>query len=262
MSASAGISFGPIRSTRLFEEICEQIRGQLSLGKIGPGDKLPAERDLAEQFGVSRAALREALRTLEVSGLIELRKGAKGGAFMLEAGAPMTQSFESMLDLGRIPMRDFTEARILLTEVVVRLACERGTKADFAAIERDIDRVEAAVARREGYKNLNVITEFYDLLAAATGNQMLRFLTHGIAQVLSGLIQARQPSPTEDLVERRREILKSLRARDADTAGKLLSRHLMRVHARMNGPVRARVPQTGVSALYEKRILHSDSDHA
>jgi DNA-binding GntR family transcriptional regulator len=181
---------------------------------------------------------------------------------MLEAGAPMTQSFESMLDLGRIPMRDFTEARILLTEVVVRLACERGTKADFAAIERDIDRVEAAVARREGYKNLNVITEFYDLLAAATGNQMLRFLTHGIAQVLSGLIQARQPSPIEDLVERRREILKSLRARDADTAEKLLTKHLMRVHARMNGPVRASVPQTGVPALYEKRILHGDSGRA
>jgi DNA-binding FadR family transcriptional regulator len=89
MSAPA-ISFGPVRSTRLFEEICDQIRGQLSLGKIGPGDKLPAERDLADQFGVSRSAVREALRTLEVSGLIELRKGPKGGAFMLEEGAPLT----------------------------------------------------------------------------------------------------------------------------------------------------------------------------
>jgi GntR family transcriptional repressor for pyruvate dehydrogenase complex len=100
------------------------------------------------------------------------------------------------------------------------------------------------------------------LLAAATGNQMLRFLTHGIAQVLSGLIQARQPAPIDDLVERRREILKYLRARDADTAGKLLSKHLMRVHARMNGPMRAKVPQTGVSALYEKQILHGDSGRA
>src|SRR5271167_2116229 len=139
MSVSAGISFGPIRSTRLFEEICEQIRGQLSLGKIGPGDKLPAERDLAEQFGVSRAAVREALRTLEVSGLIESRKGPKGGAFMLEEGAPLTQSFESMLDLGRIPLPDLTEARVLNTEVVVRLACERGSEQDFAALEKDIN---------------------------------------------------------------------------------------------------------------------------
>src|SRR5271167_1790541 len=126
MSESAGISFGPIRNTRLFEEICEQIRGQLSLGKIGPGDKLPAERMLAGQFGVSRAAVREALRALEVSGLIELRKGSKGGAFLREESAPLTQSLEDMIDLGRVSMRDFTEARLLITEVVVRLACQRG----------------------------------------------------------------------------------------------------------------------------------------
>jgi GntR family transcriptional regulator, transcriptional repressor for pyruvate dehydrogenase complex len=232
MSASA-ISFGPVRSTRLFEEICDQIRGQLSLGKIGPGDKLPAERDLAGQFGVSRAAVREALRTLEVSGLIELRKGPKGGAFMLEEGAPLTQSFENMLDLGRIPLRDLTEARVLITEVVVRLACERGTEQDFAAIEKDINRLEGAIARGEAYKNLDTITHFYDLLAAATGNQMLRFLTHGIAQVLAGLIGRKHPAPIDDLVERRREILTRLRARDADTARKLLTNHLMRVHARL-----------------------------
>ena len=233
MNDQTPVNFGPVRGARLFEEICEQVRGQLLRGKLAPGDKLPPERDLAEQFGVSRAAVREALRTLEVSGLVELRKGSKGGAFMLNEGAPLTQSFESMLDLGRISMRDFTEARILITEVVVRLACERGTKKQFDAIERDIDRVEKALARGEGYKNLDVITEFYDLLAVATGNQMLRFIVHGIAQVLTGLIRARQPAPLDDLVERRREILRKLRAREAAGAGKLLSAHLMRVHARM-----------------------------
>ena len=233
MSGPSAINFGPVRGARLFEEICDQIRGQLSHGKIGPGDKLPPERDLADQFGVSRAAVREALRTLEVSGLIELRKGPKGGAFMLEEGAPLTQSFESMLDLGRIPLSDLTEARVLISEVVVRLACERGREKDFAAIEKDINRVEAAFARGEGYKNLNVITEFYDLLALATRNQMLRFLTHGIAQVLSGLIRSKHPAPIDDLVERRREILASLRDRDADAAKKLLTTHLMYVHARI-----------------------------
>ena len=236
MNEQAGINFGPVRGARLFEEICEQIRAQLSVGKIGPGDKLPAERDLAGQFGVSRSAVREALRTLEVSGIVELRKGPKGGAFMLEEGAPLTQSFESMLELGRIPIRDFTEARILITEVVVRLACERGTKKDFDTLARDIDRLEAALARGEGYRNLNVITDFYDLIAAATGNQMLRFIVHSIAQVLTGLIRTTQPAPLHDLVERRRDILKKLRARDAAGAGKLLTNHLMRVHARMAEP--------------------------
>jgi GntR family transcriptional regulator, transcriptional repressor for pyruvate dehydrogenase complex len=151
----------------------------------------------------------------------------------LDETAPLTQSFENMLELGRIPLRDLTEARILITEVVVRLACERGSERDFAAIAKDINRVEAAFARGEGYKNLDVITEFYDLLALATKNQMLRFLTHGIAQVLSGLLMSKHPAPIDDLVERRREILASLRARDAVAARKLLTKHLMSVHAKI-----------------------------
>lgn len=234
MTEQAAIQFGPIKSARLFEEICTQIRAQLSLGKIGPGDKLPAERDLAEQFGVSRSAVREALRALEVSGLIELRKGVKGGAFLLAESAPLTQSFENMLDLGRISMHDFTEARILITEVITRLACERGRKKDFDAIARNIDRLEQAIKNGEGYKDVSVITDFYDLLAVATGNQTLRFLSHGIAQLLSTLIAEKQPRPMNDLVEKRREILKYLRARDADTAGRLLTEHLIRVHGRMD----------------------------
>jgi DNA-binding FadR family transcriptional regulator len=234
MTEQAPIQFGPIKSARLFEEICAQIRAQLSNGAIGPGDKLPAERDLAEQFGVSRSAVREALRALEVSGLIELRKGVKGGAFLLAESAPLTQSFENMLDLGRISMHDFTEARILITEVITRLACERGRKKDFDAIARNIDRLEKAIEIGEGYKDIALVTDFYDLLAVATGNQTLRFLSHGIAQLLSGLIAEKQPRPMHDLVEKRREILKYLRARDADTAGRLLTEHLIRVHGRMD----------------------------
>lgn len=230
----AVMAFDAVRGARLFEEICDQIRAQVSAGKIGPGDKLPAERDLAGQFGVSRSAVREALRALEVSGLITLRKGVKGGAYLLEESAPLTQSMEDMIDLGRVSMHDFTEARILITEVVVRLACKRGKKKDFDAIERDIERLEAAVARGEGRSDMSYVTNFYDLLAAATGNQMLRFLTNGVTNLLTKMLNTKKPAPMMDLGERRRAILKSLRARDADTAGKLLTDHLMRVHARMD----------------------------
>ena len=227
------INFGPVRNARVFEEICDQVRDQLSRGKIRTGDKLPAERILAMQFRVSRAAVREALRTLEVSGLVELRKGAKGGAFVLEESAPLTQSFESLLELGRIPLRDVTEARVLITDIVVRLACVRGTKRHFDAIARSIDELEKSMARNEGYERLHHITDFYDLLAAASDNEMLRLLTFAIAQLLSRLIAAKRPAPMKDLAQRRRAILAALRARDADKAAKLLSEHLIRVHGRL-----------------------------
>ena len=65
---------------RIFEEICDQIRRDMAASKLCPGDKLPAERELAQQFGVSRNAVREALRSLEVAGIVRLQKGVKGGA--------------------------------------------------------------------------------------------------------------------------------------------------------------------------------------
>jgi DNA-binding FadR family transcriptional regulator len=233
MTDEASITFDVVRNARLFEEICGQIKTRLSEGKIRPGDKLPPERDLAEQFGVSRSAVREALRALEVSGLVELRKGAKGGAFLLEETAPLIQSMEDMIDLGRVSLRDFTEARILLTEVVVRLACERGKKKDFDAIENDIEKTEVALAQADRSAELSHITNFYDLLAAATGNQMLRYLTHAIARLLTRLINAKRPSQIRDLGARRRAILKCLRSRDCERAARLLSAHLMQVHARL-----------------------------
>lgn len=74
--------FRPIHTKRAFEEICARIREQLALGVLKPGDKLPAERDLAQQLGVSRNVLREALRSLEMAGVLRLQKGVKGGAFV------------------------------------------------------------------------------------------------------------------------------------------------------------------------------------
>src|SRR5260370_42246641 len=87
----AGISptplkFQPIHVRRTFEEICERIREQLALGVLKPGDKLPRERDLAEQLGVSRNVLKEALRSLEMAGLLRLQKGVQGGGFLRDGG--------------------------------------------------------------------------------------------------------------------------------------------------------------------------------
>ena len=74
--------FSPARTQRTFEVIGDQIREQVRSGALRSGDKLPAERALAEQFGTSRNAVREALRALEHAGLITLQKGAHGGALL------------------------------------------------------------------------------------------------------------------------------------------------------------------------------------
>src|SRR5580693_10502950 len=129
--ATAPVTFRPIRTRRAFEEICERIREQLALGVLKPGDKLPPERDLARQLGVSRNVLREALRSLEMAGILRLQKGVKGGAFIREGDTSrMNEVMRDMLSLGTISVRELSEARIHVLELVVRLACANARHAD------------------------------------------------------------------------------------------------------------------------------------
>ena len=79
-----GPAFVRVRRVRSFDDVVEQVRRSIADGAIGAGERLPSERELAEQFGVSRATLREALRALEALGLLEIRLGAHGGAYALE----------------------------------------------------------------------------------------------------------------------------------------------------------------------------------
>src|SRR5215468_2046364 len=80
----ASSEFSPVQTTRVFEEIASQVRSQLATGRLRPGDRLPSERDLAQQLGVGRNSVREALRALEVSGILRLHKGGAGGAFIAQ----------------------------------------------------------------------------------------------------------------------------------------------------------------------------------
>ena len=93
-SASAPTAFKPIRSQRAFEEIAEQIRNELVQGRLGVGSRLPSERALAEQFGVSRNTLREALRSLEHAGLLRLQKGATGARKRAEQRRGRTEAVQ------------------------------------------------------------------------------------------------------------------------------------------------------------------------
>jgi len=127
---------------RAFEEICERIRAQLAAGKLKPGDKLPPERELALKLGVSRAAVREALRSLEIAGVVGLHKGARGGAFILKGDPDLvTRSIRDMFHLGRISLDNLTEARTMIMQVAIQLASERIRPTTVAALERNVDRL-------------------------------------------------------------------------------------------------------------------------
>jgi GntR family transcriptional regulator, transcriptional repressor for pyruvate dehydrogenase complex len=230
MSEGRRPDFGPIKPKRVFEEICARIRSEIAAGSLRPGDKLPPERDLAETFNVSRTAVREALRSLEMAGLVGLQKGAKGGAFILDGNPTLTRSLQDMISLGRISLADLTEARTLVQEVVVRLACARATEADLAALEHDIDEVEALTRNGRLRERLDYSINFYKILANITKNRVIIILIDSLTYILRLVVSEVGPEPKNDLVETRRAFVKCLRARDADGAVREMTAHLERLH--------------------------------
>ena len=167
----SALGFAPITPQRAFEEIAAQIRELVASGKLKPGDRLPAERGLSAKFNVSRNTLREALRALELSGMIELRKGATGGAFVLPGSSGViVNGLRDLYHLGAITPEQLTEARIWLSAIVVRVACERLTEDDLEALEANIEAATRAQKAGNFDERARLHREFHTLLATATRN--------------------------------------------------------------------------------------------
>ena len=232
--ASSAVAFTPIHTRRAFEEICQRIRDQLNAGLLKPGDKLPAERDLAAQLGVGRNALREALRSLEIAGIVRLQKGVKGGAFIRKGNSgQMNQVMQDMLSLGTITVEELTETRLHIQDLVVRLAAARATRADFDALAANIEQTEAMTRERRYLDRVECSREFYRLLVAATHNQVLAMMVHSLTEILMHFVTLRVAAGGKlqpRLTEKRREFVAALRARDAERACALMHSHLESVH--------------------------------
>ncbi|GAP37921.1 GntR family transcriptional regulator [Piscinibacter sakaiensis] len=224
--------FVPVRQRRAFEEVCDQIRRAVAEGVLAPGDRLPPEREMCAQFGVSRTAIREALRSLEVAGIIHCQQGMGGGSFIRRGDSNVVaQAVRDMVLLGQISSASITEARILLCGVAIRLACERATAADLDAIERDIDESARLTTLGDLTRRNTTITEFYRLLARATHNEVIVMLLDSLSEIVRTLLVEVGPQPRDNVVAVRRRILRHLRARDTARATAAMTSHL----AALNG---------------------------
>lgn len=211
--------FRPIRSQRAFEEIASQIRTQLAEGKLRVGNRLPSERALAEQFGVSRNTLREALRSLEHAGLVRLQKGATGGAFITEAsGDAIATGLLDMYHSGTISPEQLTEARIWLESVVVREACQRAKPEDIERLRENVRQAEEANARGDLDARAEINLEFHRILARMTGNPVVLIVMDSVLAVLRHFVQTIGPYENSFVLPSRKRFLKLMEARDAQGA--------------------------------------------
>lgn len=222
--------FRPVATRRAFEEIATQIRAQLAERALRAGDRLPAERQLAEQFRVSRNTLREALRSLEIAGLLQLKKGAAGGAFIREGGGEAAiAGFADLFRMGAIRPEHLTEARILIGREVARLACARRSRADLEALQANVTAAEASTAAGDFAQRAVLNYEFHRLLARATRNPVLIVLTDALTEMTRHFVEAVGYKPNRYVMPSRRRLLAHLRSGEGEAAAKEMEQMLKRL---------------------------------
>jgi GntR family transcriptional regulator, transcriptional repressor for pyruvate dehydrogenase complex len=183
MPESSPVALKPLNVTRLSDQIVQQIETMILEGSFKPGDRLPPERQLAEQLGVSRPSLREAIQKLSARGLLSSRQG--GGTYItsrLDAG--FADPWQEMLGTHPELHRDVLEFRRMLEGTVAQMAAERATQADIERIGGLFEQMEAA-HRLEGLElTSEVDVKFHQALADAAHNALL---THVAASLLNML---------------------------------------------------------------------------
>jgi GntR family transcriptional repressor for pyruvate dehydrogenase complex len=219
--------YTPVLTRRAFEGVADQIRQQLSSGALKPGDRLPSERELAEQFSLSRNTVREALRSLEMSGVLQFRKGHMGGAFVREGQSDaLVSGFTDLFRLGVITPENLIEARAIVGVEVTRLACQRATEADLVGLDENVVASEAAAEAGDLKRRVETNLGFHALLARATGNLLLVILVEALIEVQSKLLEVQIPLPNSEVMSSRKRLMKHLHARDEEAAVAEMQTHL------------------------------------
>ena len=234
-------AFVPIKHRRLSDQVSAQIQVRIASGELRSGDKLPPERELAETFGVSRGAVREALRSLERSGLVSLQAGARGGAFIGEGDPSLIgDSFRNLYQLGSVSLDALTEARLWLASTVVRIACARATDADLDRLTANVDEAEELIKAGRFEEKIDVQIEFHNLLASTTRNAVMAMLMGAVMEVMRDFAHAAGGERHALTIKARRRLLDALRKRDADEAVTAMTEHLEDLRLRYRDRLRSR----------------------
>ena len=232
MSPSDAKLLEPVRRSRIYEHIVEQIQALIGEGRLQPGDQLPPERVLAETFRVSRTSVREALRALELSGLVEGRQG--GGTFVRTPSADdLVQPLASVLLAGKQELADVLEVREMIEPALARMAAERAGDDQVAEMEAILERQAEKVRRGETYPEEDAA--FHHVIAVAAGNplvlRLLGVLMDLLHEVRAGYLQGGgRPKRSLDGHQR---ILNAIKQRDGQAAYQATLEHISQVRERL-----------------------------
>jgi GntR family transcriptional repressor for pyruvate dehydrogenase complex len=213
----------PVTSQTLSQAVADHIRLMIHRGEVGPGDRLPAERELAGQLGVARISLREAIKVLQQDGYVQVRRGARGGTYVTELDVPVAR-WRARMRTESGEFDDIVDYRLALEAEAARLAATRRTEADLAAMEAAIDALEKA----DGRATFRLTdAQFHAALARAAGNtRLIGAIEAARAELFATHDLLPYTNPIAESVRDHRAIHAAVRARDPDAAESALREHI------------------------------------
>ncbi|WP_214110848.1 FadR/GntR family transcriptional regulator [Acrocarpospora catenulata] len=228
--------FKSVSINRASQIIVDQVKALLRQGRLKPGDRLPSERELCERFGVSRVTVREALRVLEAGGLIEIRVGARGGAFVTSpTSEQIGEGLADLITLSPLTATEVTEARQVFELGIVPLVVERATTEDIAAL-RDMVRAHQTALDRGEYA-MSMSADFHVRVAACTHNPAIEMLVQSFhGPLLMSLLEAQVVAPLMGYrgSEEHSAFIDAIATRDVERAMSIMREHLQRTADRVS----------------------------
>jgi len=216
------------REPSLAARVTQELLDSIVEGRLRTGQRLPSERDLSEQFGVSRTVIREAVRGLEAKGVVEVRSG-RGLQVASVTSAQVTETFDLFVRGQQIKdavqPEDISEVREMLELRIVELACERASDADLAAVEAAFQSIEKATNSADAAEGDSA---FHLAIARATHNPLLVTLLESVNATIRVVRHEslQRPGRKAEAQEQHRRVLDKLLARDSVGAIEAMAYHL------------------------------------
>ncbi|MFZ3264271.1 MAG: FadR/GntR family transcriptional regulator [Terriglobales bacterium] len=224
MSATVNSEFEIVRRNKVYEEVARQIE-RLILKKLRPGDKLPSERDLAETLGVSRSSIRDAIRSLELMGMVEPRQGA--GTIVREISSDsLANPLANVLKRKEELVSELLDFRIMLEPPLAARAAKRVSPDEISEMEEILQRQQEKQSRGEAAVTEDA--EFHYSIALASGNSVVLKVLDIVMDLLRGTRERSlqvEGRPQKSLAGHRR-ILAALKRHDAEGAKAAMRRHI------------------------------------
>lgn len=236
-------TFKPARQMRLYEDVAAQLREAVLTGFFGPGDRLPTERALMAEFGVSRAVVRQATMSLEHEGLVEVQVGSGGGTFVLESGIDsLCRAFENLFRHKGVEMPDYLAAKRILEPALAPAILANSGPRHYRALDESVQRFRGALAQgADNRAMLRLSLEFHELLFQAASNPVLEALLVALVR-MGECVPAFTMTTQADwphVLDEHEQILDALRRRNRARFTELTLAHLDTVDAIYTPPARS-----------------------